>query len=130
MISNFDQNLGKLQSQSIHLYFPIQFSINYKTNFLDGYAHQYWCWSRRDVREETIKDAILSTAVVDDYEMTELSKKPFSVRYLSNGTHYKCNYTEEWANTWYLSTDYNTSPCITNTSLPINVKFNAADNRL
>ena len=133
MISNFDQNLGKLCSQSIHLYFLIslEFIINYKIFFLDGYSNQYWCWSRRDVSEETIKDAILSTAVVDDYEMTELSKNPFSVRYLSNGTHYKCDHSEEWANAWYTVTDYNTSPCITNTSLAVNVKFKpAADNKL
>ena len=75
--------------------------------------------------------AIFSTAVVNEYELTELSKKPFSVRYLSNGTHYKCDSSEEWADTWYTITDSNTSPCVSNTSLAVNVKFHpAADKKL
>ena len=57
-------------------------------------------------------------------------KKPFSVRYLSNGTHYQCDYSQEWANASYVITDDNTSPCVTNTSLPVNVKFKAADFRV
>ena len=61
----------------------------------------------------------------------ELAKKPFSVRYLFNGTHYKCDFSEEWADKWFLFTDYNISPCVTNTSLAVNVKFKpAADNNL
>ena len=99
-------------------------------NLLDGF-NQYWCWSRRDVSEDKIKKTILSTAVVDDYELTDLSKKPFSVRYLSNGTHYKCDSIEKWADIWYKITDYKTSPCVTNTSLAVNVKFKpATDNNL
>ena len=62
--------------------------------------------------------------------MKELIQKPFSVRYLSNGTHYKCHFGEEWANKWYMITDYNMSPCVTNTSLVVNVKFKATDNEL
>ena len=83
-----------------------------------------------DIREDKIKKAILSTSVVNDYELTELVKKPFSVRYLSNGTHYKCDSSKEWANAWFRITDYDTSPCITNTSLAVNVKFKANDNTL
>ena len=68
--------------------------------------------------------------MVDDHELTELIKKPFSVRYKFNGTHYKCDSSEKWANTWYIITDYNMSPCVTSTSLPVNVKFRVADNQL
>ena len=102
-------------------------SFSLEINFLDYDSNQYWCWSRLDVSEDKIKKQILSTAIVDDHELTELSKKPFSVRYKFNGTHYKCDCSEEWANTWFLNTDYNTSPCVTNTSLAVNVKFQATD---
>ena len=68
--------------------------------------------------------------MVDDYESMELAKKPFSVKFLTNGTHHKCDYGEEWADRWYIITGYNTIPCFTNTSLPINVKFRATDNEL
>ena len=69
--------------------------------------------------------------MVDDHELTDLSKKPFSVRYLFNGIHYKCDFSEEWADKWFSATDYNISPCVTNTSLAVNVKFKpAADNKL
>ena len=100
-------------------------------NFLDGYSIQYWCWSRQDISEDKIKNATLSTAVVYEYELKELIKKPFSVRYLFNGTHYKCDSSKEWASKWYMITDYNTSPCVSNTSLAVNVKFKpAASNKL
>ena len=99
-------------------------------HFQDGENNQYWCWSRKDVSEGQIKKELLSTAVVDDYKLAELIRKPFSVRYISNETHYKCDYSEQWANAWYMITDYNNSPCVTNTSLPINVKFKPVDNQL
>ena len=99
-------------------------------NLLDGF-NQYWCWSRRDVSEDKIKKTILSTAVVDDYELTDLSKKPFSVRYISNGTHYKCDSSKKWAYKWYIIIEANICPCVTNTSLAVNVKFKPApDNKL
>ena len=103
----------------------------FSNQFLAGYSYTYWCWSRRDIREDTIKNKILSTAMVDDHELTDLSKKPFSVRYLFNGSHYKCDFSEEWADKWFSATDYNISPCVTNTSLAVNVKFKpASDNNL
>ena len=86
--------------------------------------------SRLDVSEEKIKKATLFTAVVVDHELTELIKKPFSVRYLSNGTHYKCDDSKELTDKWYSSTDYNVSPCVTNTSIAVNVKFKPEDNKL
>ena len=95
----------------------------------------YWCWSRHDVSEDTIQKELLSTSVVDVYELTDLIKKPFSIIYKSNGTHYKCGCSEEWgckwvANAWYILTNDNTSSCVTNTSMPVNVKFKATDNKL
>ena len=107
---------------------PIHFSGT--PFFLAGNSNRYWCWSRGDVSEDQIENRILSTAIVDDYELTKLIKKPFSVRYLSNGTHYKCDFSKEWADTWYIFTEDNTSPCVTNTSLAVNVKFKAYDNNL
>ena len=82
--------------------------------------------SRLDVSEEKIKKATLFTAVVVDHELAELIKKPFSVRYLSNETHYKCDFIHELAK-WYKINDSNISPCVTNTSLAVNVKFRAPD---
>ena len=99
-------------------------------NSKDG-SNKYWCWSRTDVSEDKIKNATLLTAVVNDHELTELIKKPFSVRYLFNGSHYKCDFSEEWADKWFSATDYNISPCVTNTSLAVNLKFKpASDNNL
>ena len=87
--------------------------------------NSYWCWSRQDVAEETIKGQILSTANVDDNEFKNLIVKPFSVRYLSNTTHYKCDYDSIWTGTWYPIDVDNTSQCMANNSLPVNVKFRA-----
>lgn len=100
-----------------------------KINFLDGNSNKYWCWSRHDVSEDIIKDTIISAAV-DDQELTDLMKQPFSVRYLSNETHYKCDSSKEWANAWYVISGDNISPCVTNTSVAINVKFKANDDKL
>ena len=93
-------------------------------------SNRYWCWSRRQISEDTIKKAILSTAIVDDYKTIELIKQPFSVRYLSNGTHYKCDGSKRLTDKWYSITDYNVSPCVTNTSIAVNVKFKPEDNKL
>ena len=106
-------------------------NLFYQINFLDGVSNQYWCWSRQDVSEDKIKNQILSTAVVDDHDLKELITTPFSVRYLSNETHYKCDFSEKWADAWYVITNTSTSSCVTNTSLAVNVKFKpAADNKL
>ena len=57
--------------------------------------------------------------------------KPFSVRYISNKTHYKCDYNHtNWVDKLYPIAADNISPCIANTSLPVNVKFRAATNNL
>ena len=96
---------------------------NAKSKFLD-HLYSYWCWSRQDVNEAAIKSTTLSTALVDDKEFRELIVEPFSVRYLSNKTHYKCDYVSNWTNTWYPIDVYNVSPCMANNSLPVNVKFN------
>ena len=102
---------------------------NAKSNFL-AYENSYWCWSRQDVDEETIKSQILSTALVDDIEFKELIVEPFSVRYLSNKTHYKCDYDSIWTGTWYPIDADNISPCMANNSLPVNVKFRASNSKL
>ena len=104
---------------------------NTKSNFLD-YENSYWCWSRQDVDEEIIKNTTLSTALVDDSEFKELIVEPFSVKYLSNKTHYKCHYDSIWFNTdtWFPIDVDNTSLCMANTSLPVYVKFKATNSNL
>ena len=103
-------------------------SQNTKSNFL-AYEN-YWCWSRQDVDEEQIKGRILSTALVNDNEIRELIVQPFSVRFLSNKTHYKCDYDSIWTGTWYPIDVDSISPCMANNSLPVNVKFRAMNSNL
>ena len=93
-------------------------------------ADRYWCLSRQDVIEDIIKSATLSTGLVAYEDFGELVVKPLSVRYLFNKTHYKCDYEEKWASTWYSIGADNVSICMTNTSFPINVKFHASGNNL
>ena len=101
---------------------------NTKSNFLA--SENYWCWSRQDVDEEQIKGQILSTALVYDNEIKELLTQPFSVRYISNKTHYNCDYDSIWTDTWYPMDVDDFSPCMANTSLPVNVKFRATNSNL
>jgi hypothetical protein len=82
------------------------------------------------VNEETIKSTTLSTALVDDDEFKEVILEPFSVAYQSNKTHYKCAYESSWTATWYPIGVDNLSPCMTNNSLPINLKFKAKSSKL
>ena len=98
-------------------------------NFL-GYQNSYWCWSRQDVEEGIIKNATLLTALVDDNEFNALIVEPFSVKYRSNKTHYRCDYDSKWTSVWYSIDVDNTSPCMGNTSLPVNVKFKAKSTNL
>ena len=102
---------------------------NIKSNFLAEQT-SYWCWSRRDIDEGIIKNTTLSTALVDDNEFKELIMEPFSVRYLSNKTHYKCDYDAKWTAIWYPLNVDNISPCMANTALPVNVKFRATNSNL
>ena len=80
-----------------------------------------------------VKKVPITTSLVEDYELQDLIfNQPFSISYRFNGSHFQCNVDELWNDSWF---DYNvnsisTSPCITNTSLHVNVKYHTQDNNL
>ena len=94
------------------------------------YYHNYWCWSRRDFDETTLKNTIIISDYVEDKELQDLISQPFSMRYHFNGSHFQCDKNESWNDRWFSVETESTSPCITNTSLPVNVKYHAANKTL
>ena len=94
-------------------------------------AYKFWCWSRKDVNETLVKKLPITTSFVEDYELQDLIfNQPFSISYRFNGSHFQCNVDEIWNDSWFDNNVDSTSPCITNTSLPVNVKYHTDDNNL
>ena len=93
--------------------------------------HKFWCWSRRDVNEALLKEFSITTTLVEDYELQQLIfNQPFSVSYRFNGSHFQCNVDELWNDSWFDKIFDSTSPCVTNTSLPVNVKYHTQNHNL
>ena len=93
--------------------------------------HIFWCLSRRDVNETLVKQQTIITSFVEDNELQHLIfDQPFSISYRFNGSHFQCNVDELWNDSWFVKNVDSTSPCITNTSLHVNVKYHAQDNNL
>ena len=93
--------------------------------------YKFWCWSRGDVKEADIKKYPITTSFVEDLELQELIfNHPFTISYRFNGSHFQCNVDELWNDSWFNNTADSTSPCITNTSLHVNVKYRNDDNNL
>ena len=95
-------------------------------------AYQFWCWSRKDVKEADVKELSIITSFVEDYELKDLIfNQPFSISYRFNGSHFQCNVDELWNDLWFDRNFSSNSPCITNTSLHVNVKYRTTqDNNL
>ena len=90
----------------------------------------YWCWSRKDVEENRIKKLTLSTSITRIDELIDLIKQPFKTRYLYNGTHIRCDSKEKWAGLWFNIDADSITPCVTNTSLEVNVKYRSSNKNL
>ena len=92
----------------------------------------FWCYSRRDVNLTQVKEEVpIITSFVEDYELQNLIfNQPFSISYRINGSHFQCNVDEFWNDSWFDKKIDSTSPCITNTSLPVNVKYHTQDKNL
>ena len=93
----------------------------------------FWCYSRRDVNLTQVKEEVpIITSFVEDYELQDLIfNQPFSISYRFNGSHYQCNVDELWNDAWFDKNVGSNSPCVTNTSLPINVLYHTTqDNKL
>ena len=94
-------------------------------------AKEFWCWSRKDVKEADVKDISIIASFVQDYELQDrIFNQPFSISYRFNGSHFQCNADELWNDSWFDQNVVSTSPCVTNTSLPVNVKYHNHDNNL
>ena len=93
--------------------------------------HSFWCWSRKDISETLVKEVSITTSFVEDYELQDkIFHQPFSITYRFNGSHFQCNVDDEWNDSWFDKNTDSTSPCITNTSLPVNVKYHTQDKNL
>ena len=91
----------------------------------------FWCWSRKDVKEAAVKETSIIPSFVEDHELQDqIFNQPNSISYRFNGSHFQCNVDELWNDSWFDSNVDSTSPCITNTSLPVNVKFHTRDKNL
>ena len=95
------------------------------------FAKTDWCWSRQDVNETLVKKLPI-ISFVKDYELHDMIfNQPFSLSYRSNGSHFQCNVDESWNDVWFDNNVSSTSPCVANTSLPVNVKYHKSqDNNL
>ena len=88
----------------------------------------YWCMSRQDIDEHKIKDLMVTPAYINN-ELDDIIFKSFSTRYHFNGTHFKCHSEEKWAGLWFKIDVDSVSPCMTDTKISINMKYNhSADN--
>ena len=95
------------------------------------YRITYWCWSRLDVDESTLKSVIIRPHYVEDYELRDLIfHQPFSLTYRFNGSHIQCNADKLWNDLWFSIDSDSTTSCVTNTSLPVNVKYHTKDDNL
>ena len=83
---------------------------------LDDYTATFWCWSRKDVDEKTIKNVSISTAHVEDDDLIAKINQPFSTQFTFNGTHLKCDTMEKWATeSIFVNSEYSTMICVTST---------------
>ena len=63
-------------------------------------------------------------------ELIDLIKQTFKTKYRFNGTHIKCDSNKKWAGPWVdIAADSNT-PCVTNTSLEVNMKYRSVNDNL
>ena len=91
----------------------------------------YWCWSRRDVEVTALRSTIVNPNYVDDYELKDqIFQQILSINYRFNGSHFQCDSDEVWNDSWFKIDTDSISPCITSSSLPVNVKYQAHDNSL
>ena len=76
----------------------------------------------------------LSTALVVNHELMKLIVQPFQTKFqfqnVFGKSYIKCDSNEKWASPWYSIDNVTTIPCMTNTSLEVNVKYHATDNTL
>ena len=89
----------------------------------------YWCMSRRDIAEEKIKELIVTPAYIKN-ELDEIIFKSFSTKYHFNGTHFKCDNEEKWADSWFSIHVDSVSPCTTDTTISTNMKYNHSGDNL
>ena len=115
--------------------YRLQFSCADLNKIISGIGseldYKFWCWSRRDVKEADVKKYPITTSFVEDLELQDLIfNHPFTISYRFNGSHFQCNVDELWNDSWFNDSAASTSPCITNTSLPVNVRYRTDDNNL
>ena len=83
---------------------------------------QYYCWSRKDIDENDLKNVTIATANVYDHELAAMINKPFSTQFKFNGSHFKCDSEESWANRSFYASTWFFMPCATN-SIPAAVFY-------
>ena len=78
---------------------------------------EFWCWSRKDNDEKSIKNVPISTSRFEDDKLTQEINQPFFTQFTFNGTHLKCDSMEKWATESIdvSTTSYAILPCVTNT---------------
>ena len=81
------------------------------------------------INEERIKNLMVTPAYIDN-ELDDIIFKAFSTRYHFNGTHFKCDSEEKWADSWFKIDVDSVSPCMTDTKISINMKYNHSTDSL
>ena len=94
---------------------------NYHTFFVryeSSSRYLYWCMSRKIYNETLLRSVKISTAFRKE------TIDSFSTHFQYNGTHVKCNSTEDWLQSWYDTSNHvlidPKIPCVTSsTNVPI-----------
>ena len=58
---------------------------------------KFWCWSRKDNDEKTIKNVSILAPRVDNDDFFAKINQTFSSQFTFNGSHLKCDTMEKWA---------------------------------
>ena len=90
----------------------------------------FWCWSRKDNDEKTIKNISISGGRVKDKYLIAKINQPFSTQFTFNGTHLKCDTMEKWANESIHVNIFSSDavlPCVTSTISVARFVYNQYD---
>ena len=88
----------------------------------------YFCWSRHDNNEATLKNLTISAGHYDNSELNKILNRPFTAKFYVNESHIICQDNEDWGSIIYDGSTF--VYCPTSTGIPVAYFFYSRSGKL